>query len=92
MRLLRRKQALWKFIEKTGEIVSNFFDSGEVCLTTGWPFLQVGAFQNADEDDGSWVIVVLNEANDSANFVLEADDAVMSASIPAHSIQTILMQ
>jgi len=64
-----------------------------VCLTTGWPFLQVGAFENADMENAGKVIVVLNEANDSANFVLTGDDGdlLMSSSIPAHSIQTILI-
>jgi hypothetical protein len=56
--------------------------------------LQVGAFQNADEGDNENVVIVLNEANDPANFVLEIEGEIpiMSASIPAHSIQTILMK
>ncbi len=85
---------MWRFIEETGEIISNYFESGDVCLTTGWPFLQVGAFQNGDEGDNDNVVIVLNEANDSANFVLEIDGEIpiVSASIPAHSIQTILMK
>jgi glucosylceramidase len=79
--------AQWKYSEATGELVSSYFheDGGDVCLTTGWPFLQAGAFDNN-------VVVVLNEANDAANFLVkDGDSIVMASSIPAHSIQTLLL-
>lgn len=58
----------------------------EVCMTTGWPFLQVSAFDNG-------VVVVLNEADQPANFNIRDDDRlILSASIPKHSIQTLLIE
>ena len=85
--------AEWFFCKETGEITSDYFqeEGGEVCLTTGWPFLQAGAFQtpNAQEEKA---VVILNEASSAANFVLKdaKGRAIMSSSIPAHSIQTVL--
>jgi len=76
--------AQWTYSRETGELLSTFFGN-DVCLTTGWPFLQVGAFDNH-------VLIILNEANDAANYVVnDGDTTVMTSSIPAHSIQTVLL-
>lgn len=67
------------------------FFGEEVCMTTGWPFLQMGAF---DTPNGSSekVVVVLNEAKDAANYVLQdGNEILMVGSIPPNSIQTILV-
>lgn len=86
-------QAVWKFDESTGELVSNFFanEGGDTCVTTGWPFLQVGAF--VDKDGMNRTMIVLNEASDPANYILRGDDGeiLMTNSIPAHSIQTVIL-
>lgn len=83
--------AKWKFSSATGEVSSEYFESGEVCLTTGWPFLQVGAFRAPETSEKSHTVVILNEAGESANFELkDGDKVVVTASIPPHSIQTIL--
>lgn len=86
-------QAEWFFDEVTGEITSDYFveDGGEVCLTTGWPFLQAGAFETPAGKEANSV-VILNEAAEAANFVLKdaKGKPIMSSSIPAHSIQTVL--
>ena len=61
-------------------------------MTTGWPFLQVGAFHTPTSNDGSKTVVILNEAGESANYILkDGEKIVVSASIPSHSIQTILI-
>mmetsp|Transcript_24729 Transcript_24729/g.36686 ORF Transcript_24729/g.36686 Transcript_24729/m.36686 type:complete len:394 (-) Transcript_24729:103-1284(-) len=85
-------EANWAFDENSGEVRSKFFalKGGEVCMTTGWPFLQVGAFSTPLAPENK-AVVVLNEAGESANFVLkDSGKIVLSTSIPAHSIQTIL--
>jgi glucosylceramidase len=106
--------AKWSLDLNSGEASSNYFGD-DVCLTTGWPFLQVrqwiysllsceypvilnrlyfqykqmGAFQTPT---GENTIVVLNEANDPANFALRDGDAVLlTSSIPSRSIQTIIV-
>mmetsp|Transcript_5326 Transcript_5326/g.15516 ORF Transcript_5326/g.15516 Transcript_5326/m.15516 type:complete len:892 (-) Transcript_5326:169-2844(-) len=85
--------AEWSYNAKTGEILSHHFADygGEVCLTTGWPFLQVGAFQTPTAEEGK-AVILLNEAGETANFVLRDGNgkAIVASSIPAHSIQTIL--
>ena len=84
-------KSIWSFDMASGEIVSSFFADGHVCMTTGWPFLQMGAF---DTPNGSSekVVVVLNEAKETANYVLEDNDSVLLAgSIPPKSIQTVLV-
>ncbi len=49
----------------------------------------MGAFQTPSGDN---TIVVLNEANDPANFALKDGDAVLlTSSIPSRSIQTIIV-
>jgi len=86
--------AMWNFDSTSGEIKSNFFekDGGEVCATTGWPFLQVGAFIGPDGEQNK-TIVVLNEASEPANYVLRNGDGgvFMTNSIPSHSIQTVIL-
>ena len=84
--------SLWKsFDSNGGEIISSFFEEGEVCMTTGWPFLQMGAFSTPNGESKNTVIL-LNEAMDSANYVLfDGDDAILSGSIPPRSIQTVLL-
>lgn len=81
----------WIFDEDAGEFSSQFFSGeGEVCLTTGWPFLQVGAFDTPNAEDTK-AVVVLNEAGEPANYVLkDGEKVLMTSSIPAHSIQTVL--
>jgi glucosylceramidase len=84
--------ARWKINPETGEASSLFFatenDSSEVCLTTGWPFLQMGAFLTPNK---SKTIVILNEANAAANFRIqnEQQHVLLASSIPARSIQTV---
>ena len=83
--------ALWLYSEATNEILSHYLPEGPVCMTTGWPFLQLGAFET-NNGDSEKTIVVLNEANDSANYVLyDGDDLILSGSIPPRSIQTLLL-
>ena len=74
-----------------GEVISNNDFGGGTCLTTGWPFLQVGAF--IDEKGVNKTMIVLNEASDPANYVLRDDEGeiLLTNSIPAHSIQTIII-
>lgn len=86
-------QAEWIYTEETGEVSSAFFcdieGGGEVCLTTGWPFLQVGAFDTPNSDSEK-TVVILNEAGQAANYALkDGANVILTASIPAHSIQTI---
>lgn len=83
----RKSSAKWTFSDASGEISSHFFAEGEVCLTTGWPFLQIGAFQNVG---GSKTAVILNEADQAANYMLDdVNTVILTGSIPAHSIQTV---
>jgi len=88
--------ALWRINETTGEAMSDFFheETGEiqeVCLTTGWPFLQMGAFLTPN-GDASKTVVVLNEARDAANYALQdGDSIVLTGTVPPRSIQTILI-
>lgn len=84
-------EAEFVFDPERGEIYSTVFDEfgGEVCLTTGWPFLQVGAF-DTPLGNSAKAAVILNEAGESANYVFKNDGkTVLSGSIPPHSIQTI---
>jgi glucosylceramidase len=83
--------SLWKFSKLSGEISSTYLDAGEVCMTTGWPFLQIGAF-NTPNGESEKTVIILNEANDAANYVIyDCDDAIVSGSIPPRSIQTVLL-
>eukprot|EP00569_Conticribra_weissflogii_P013289 CAMPEP_0171384842 /NCGR_PEP_ID=MMETSP0879-20121228/38678_1 /TAXON_ID=67004 /ORGANISM="Thalassiosira weissflogii, Strain CCMP1336" /LENGTH=863 /DNA_ID=CAMNT_0011897127 /DNA_START=101 /DNA_END=2693 /DNA_ORIENTATION=+ len=84
--------AEWSYDQETGEILSSVYSDvgGDVCLTTGWPFLQVGAFDTSAAGDDGKTVVILNEAGESANFVLkDGDDLILTSSIPPHSIQTV---
>ena len=87
----------WAFDAATGEIYSSLLagtspGGGDMCLTTGWPFLQAGAFDTSATGDNSKTVVVLNEAVNSANYILrDKGKVLMSGSIPPHSIQTIAL-
>jgi glucosylceramidase len=94
--------AEWVWDEEVGEIASLYFSIADtagkpgackdVCLTTGWPFLQIGAYDTTPNGESEKTVVILNEARDSANYILrDGDDIVMSASIPPRSIQTVLL-
>eukprot|EP00977_Amphora_coffeiformis_P018523 scaffold6562_cov163-Amphora_coffeaeformis.AAC.10 len=92
--------SLWSFDAEVGELISyelasvdsetgTPLDSDAVCMTTGWPFLQMGAFTSADSNK---TVVVLNEARDPANYALVDDgDLVMTGSIPPRSVQTFTL-
>jgi glucosylceramidase len=83
--------AEWSYSKESGEVVSNYLDEGEVCMTTGWPFLQMGTF-STPHGESETTVVLLNEARDAANYVLyNGDEAILSGSIPPRSIQTILI-
>eukprot|EP00980_Cylindrotheca_fusiformis_P011379 scaffold2638_cov114-Cylindrotheca_fusiformis.AAC.7 len=86
--------SMWKHDdgdEAPGEIISAFLEQGEVCLTTGWPFLQMGAFSTPNGESEN-TVVLLNEARDSANYIMyNGSDPVLSGSIPPRSIQTVLL-
>ena len=89
--------SLWLFDADVGELISYELasvdsdagkprDSEAVCMTTGWPFLQMGAFTLPDS---SKTLVILNEANDPANYALADDgDLLMTGNIPPRSVQT----
>ena len=84
--------ALWLYSNATNEVVSDYLPEGSVCMTTGWPFLQIGAFETPNGESAK-TVVVLNEAKDSANYVMyDGDDVILSGSIPPRSIQTILLE
>jgi len=94
--------ALWTFSPETGEISSTMFSEGEVCMTTGWPFLQAGAFDTSEVHiegrghNSGLTLVVLNESKDDASFVVKSGNDIgssplLKASIPAHSIQTFVI-
>lgn len=118
--------ALWYFDESLGEVVSYALASTNtttglykehetVCMTTGWPFLQMGAFvtpstsstatgpgdgmdstsEEDNENGGSSkkTVVILNEANDPANYVLvDNGELIVTGSIPARTVQTFQLQ
>jgi glucosylceramidase len=88
--------ARWRISQTTGEAMSTYFaDSdgqNEVCLTTGWPFLQMGAFATPT-GEASKTVVVLNEAGEAANYAIQEGEAVlMTCTIPPRSIQTVLIE
>jgi len=83
--------ASWSYSKETGEVVSSALEEGEVCMTTGWPFLQIGAFSTPNGESDK-TVVLLNEAKDAANYVLyDGTEILLSGSIPPRSIQTILL-
>jgi glucosylceramidase len=60
-----------------------------VCMTTGWPFLQMGAFSSSSHK----TVVILNEASDPANYALVDDGSlVLTGNIPARSVQTFRLE
>ncbi len=64
-----------------------------MCLTTGWPFLQVGAFLSPNSEGHKKVVVILNEASDAANLIVRDNDEVLvTSSIRPHAIQTLLFE
>lgn len=90
------ESAKWKIDRSTGEAMSFYFadtsDDSPVCLTTGWPFLQMGAFVTPN-GEAPKTIVVLNEARDSANYaVQDENEVVLTGTIPPRSIQTLLIE
>ena len=84
--------ALWTYDSQSGEITSMLFDE-PVCMTTGWPFLQIGAFDTPTMPAAAEkVVVVLKEAAQAANYILkDVNTVIMAGSIPPRSIQTILI-
>ena len=83
--------AEWSYSFETGEVISHHLDEGEVCMTTGWPFFQMGAF-STPKGESDRTVVLLNEARDAANYVLyDGEDVLLSGSIPPRSIQTVLI-
>ena len=83
--------AIWTLSEETGEISSSYFEEGEVCMTTGWPFLQMGAFLTPNGETKR-TMVILNEAAEGANYIIRnKQDVVLTGVIPAHSIQTVVL-
>ena len=97
------QSAKWILDEASGEIASIYFAEDDengnvlnlntVCMTTGWPFLQMGAFLTPNNPEADKTVVILNEANDAANFALrDGNTVVLTASIPPRSIQTVLLE
>jgi glucosylceramidase len=83
--------AQWTISHETGEISSVYFEEGEVCMTTGWPFLQMGAFLTPNGDTDR-TMVILNEAAEGANYIIRnKQDIILTGVIPAHSIQTVIL-
>lgn len=92
--------SLWLFDSDVGELISYEIasldpktgipmESESGCITTGWPFLQMGAFTSPDSNK---TMVILNEANDPANYALADDgDLVMTGSIPPRSVQSFIL-
>lgn len=105
-----KDEAKWEYDETTGEIMSYYFSSSSpsslsldqnnymddpVCMTTGWPFLQVGAFVTPNADGHKKVIVILNEAEEPANFIIRDDkdnEVLVTSSIRPHAVQTLLFK
>mmetsp|Transcript_17249 Transcript_17249/g.38189 ORF Transcript_17249/g.38189 Transcript_17249/m.38189 type:complete len:803 (-) Transcript_17249:25-2433(-) len=92
------KSTMWSLSTETGEVSSTYFAQGDVCMTTGWPFLQAGVFDTTEvpgERGNKMTMVVLNESEDDAAFVVRANDKksspLLKSTIPAHSIQTFLI-
>lgn len=90
--------AKWSLDLAAGEASSTYFakdasdNNDAVCITTGWPFLQVGAFLTPN-GSAPKTVVVLNEAKNSANYAIrDGDMIILTGSIPPRSIQTILLE
>ena len=69
----------------SGALVS---DADGRCVTAGWPFVQAVAFARPG---GDVAVVALNEASHAAEFDLEVDGDVISASLGPHTIQTYVV-
>jgi glucosylceramidase len=84
--------AKWRISQTTGEAMSTSDGLNEVCLTTGWPFLQMGAF-STPTGETSKAVVVLNEAGDAANYAIQEGETILiTCTIPPRSIQTVLIE
>lgn len=60
-------------------------------MTTGWPFLQMGAFSTPNGETER-TMVILNEAAEGANYIIRnKQDVVVTGVIPGHSIQTVIL-
>jgi glucosylceramidase len=86
------RSAEWIIDPITGEAASLYFkdetSDNRVCMTTGWPFLQVGAFLTP-QGESAKTIVLLNEARQSANYAIQDEHEVLvTGMIPPRSIQT----
>lgn len=87
--------ARFVYDEASSEISSTFYANDDadskVCVTTGWPFLQMGAFDTPNGESKK-TIVILNEARDAANYAIQDDGKQkITGSIPPRSIQTLLI-
>ena len=92
----KRESAKWLIDRNTGEAISYFLSDDEdntpVCMTTGWPFLQMGAFLTP-AGEAAKTVVILNEGRDAANYALEDENkVVLTGMIPPRSIQTVLIE
>ena len=58
-----------------------------VCLTTGWPFLQAGSFVN---QEGKTILLVLNEGEGEVEVTIENGEFLLD--IEGHSIVTVLIK
>jgi len=61
----------------------------DVCLTSGWPFLQAGAFDRNGKGRGGVTVVVLNEGGEDVQVDVEA--AGMRILVRANSISTMII-
>jgi glucosylceramidase len=93
--------SFWKVDSATGEISSYEFaslnnstglpnESETVCMTTGWPFLQMGAFTLPN---GNKTLVLLNEAKSPANYALvDRAELILTGNIPPRSVQSFQLK
>ena len=58
----------------------------DACLTSGWPFIQAGAFLSAD--GSTRTLVFLNEADEGADIVVEG---ILYELLP-HSVKTVVLK
>merc|ERR1712146_178992 len=64
---LPRDHQQFVYDAKTGEIKLSTF-VGDMCLTSGWPFLTGVAFES--DDEGTVTVVVMNEASQDTKITL----------------------
>jgi glucosylceramidase len=89
-------EARFLYNEDTSEITSMFYEdvddnANKVCMTTGWPFLQIGAFDTPN-GEAHKTVVILNEASDAANYAIKDNGKVLiTGSIPPRTIHTLLI-